>query len=196
MCDNVTITRTGVISSNITGYGKNGAICGAIFGALLDQLYVKKDVKIKKLFSSATSGEEIGGLFGLLGSYNPPYRLTINNSYCQASLESASNKLGGFIGYADIVTSFQLKIINSYSDVTLTSTSGNFIGIQGNTICQTTLDLSNSYFNNENGYPSINKSSCTPNPNALGRNCLALGQAITTNFSSSLWCGASLINGK
>ena len=185
LCDNSKLIGLGVISGEVNGYGKNGAICGALSAvSTFDQIYTKSEVTVR-LISLVSSTPYIGGLFGYLVN---PANTIINNTYSKAKVISSSTRAGGFIGCLD---NHNVSIINSYSNTT--SASGNMIGLWLN--CRT-LTFINSYFNNENGYASINfTSGCTTNGNATGLNSIDLNNNISNNLPPSLWCKGHLLNG-
>ena len=170
-----------------------GSICGAVLSGNFDQVYVKSEVKIRNLLESSTP--ENGGLFGLASGFSASnLQLTINNSYSMASLTSLTTKMGGLIGLLDLLSNFTVKIENSYTNVTLSTSAGNTIGVVQS--CSQSLSFTNSYFNNQNSFPSIKSNGCPINGDALGLNSLELYNNISTNLPSNLWCKGRLINGK
>ena len=183
------------MSSNVNGYGKNGAICGTITGGNVEQAYVKNDVNITLLFSSS-SNLEIGGLFGFVYPIAQPFQLVINNSYSLANVNAQrlNSEIGGMIGSICLANSFDVKIINSYSNVFLFSANtGNIVGNITNCVGQ--LSFNNTFFNNENGFPMIKATNgCNVIGSATGLNSSELLNAIINNFPPSIWCGRFLCN--
>ena len=183
----------GFISGYYFGYGGNGLICGKIYGGFVDQVYVKKEVF---LINNNELSFEMGGLFGSVSPLNPPYKLTINNSYCLATLNSSFSETGGFIGNVLLENQFNLQILNSYSKSSFRRNSGNFIGLVSG--LNGTIEFVNTYFNDDNGFPSISddQTCCSQIiQNAIGKNSSTLNNTILDSFSFPMWCGLCLCNG-
>ena len=101
--------------------------------------------------------------------------------------------MGGFFGAVGSGNSYQVLVINSYSNVFLNRSAGNMAGILS--AGTGTLNLTNSFFNNENGYPSIVTNNSRLIRDAVGLNSSQLSNEISTNFTFP-WCGIYLCNGK
>ena len=169
----------------INGFGKNGAICGAVDSGDFDQIYVKNQVNIT---ITSSTFPFLGGIFGL-ALVTSPKNLTLNNSYSKAKLNSPTNPTGGLIG---LVGSSQTFIYNSYADSTFSSASGNLIG---RIISGAGVTLNNTYYNNENSYPPIANNLGMLNGSATGLNSIDLYNNISNKFSELIWCKGHLLIG-